>query len=156
MLAVAPSVRTAEAPTEESVRKLMSLTHWSESHELALQNIDASVQASLRQIFHPQDDSQEKAFAAKAAEIAAKIKEELRSEKVEPMYIDAYRKNLTQREVDDMIAFYASESGKSVVAKMPVITQQAGEAMQQRANAVFAEQMRKELWPFLRPLPGKE
>jgi len=55
-----------------------------------------------------------------------------------------------------MIAFYTSESGKSVIAKMPIITQQANEIMQQRANDVFAEQMRKELWPFLRPLPGKE
>src|SRR5262249_384810 len=119
MLVAAPSVRTAEAPpSEESVRKLLSLTRWRESFELSLQNIDVSVQASLRQIIQTQD---EKAFAAKTAEIAAKIKQELTPEKVEPIYIDAYRKNLTQREVDDMIAFYSSEGGKSVVAKMPLI-----------------------------------
>jgi hypothetical protein len=154
---IAWSARAQETPpSEASVRKLMSLMGWRESHETSLKYIDLSVQTALRQTFHPQDDGQEKAFTAKAAEIAAKIKEELKPEKLEPIYIDIYCKSFTQREVDDIIAFYSSDSGKSVMAKMPVIAQQSSEVMQQRANAVFSEEMRKELWPFIRPLPGKE
>jgi uncharacterized protein len=157
ILAATNAARAQETlPSEDSVRQLMNLMRWRESHETSLKYIDLAVQAALRQTFHPQDDSQEKAFAAKAAEIAAKVKEALRPEKLEPVFIDIYRKSLTRREVEDMIAFYSTDTGKSVLAKIPAIGQQSGEIIEQRANAVFSEQMRKELWPFLRPLPGKE
>jgi hypothetical protein len=153
---VRPPVLAEDPPSEESVRELLNLLGWKKMHEGFLQGIELSVQASLRQFIRPQDESGERAFAAKAAGISAKIKEELKPEKAESIYIRVYRKNLTQREVEDMIAFYKSESGKSVMAKMPLINKQVGETIQPRAEAIFSEQLRKELAPFLRPLPGKE
>ena len=157
MLALAPPARTAEAlPSGESVRELLRLMQWRDAHEIFLQNLDPSLQVALRQIFHPQDESQEKAFAAKAAEFAAKVKEALSPEKVESIYIDVYRKNLTRQEVEDMIAFYSSETGRSLVAKNPLIIKQVGEAIQPRVEAAFFEQVRRELRPFLRRLPSTE
>jgi hypothetical protein len=157
VLIAAHTVRAQEnLPSEESIRKLLNLLEWKKMHEAFLQGLELSVSASLRQMFHAQNDSQEKALSTKAAEIAAKIKEELKPEKVESIYIGIYRKNLTRREVEDMIAYYSSETGKSVMVKMPLINKQVGEAIQPRAEAVFSEQVRQELAPLLRRQPGME
>jgi hypothetical protein len=46
------------------------------------------------------------------------------------MMIQIYRDNLTQKEVDGMLKFYRSESGRAYVEKMPAITQEVMQKMQ--------------------------
>ena len=42
-------------------------------------------------------------------------------DKMEPMYIDLYRQTFTQKEVNDILAFYRTPSGQSMIEKMPVL-----------------------------------
>jgi hypothetical protein len=75
------------------------------------------------------------------------MKAEINPEALEPVYVEIYRKTLTQQEVDGMLAFYKTDAGKAVVTKMPIIMRQASEIMMQRMQKVFPKlhQMQEEM-----------
>ena len=57
----------------------------------------------------------------------------------------AYAQNLSEKELRDMLAWTTSESGQSIRAKMPVITQQLMATMQPHLAAMMPTMMRKTL-----------
>jgi uncharacterized protein len=65
------------------------------------------------------------------------LKTEMSFERVEGIYIGSYLKTLTQQEIDGMIAFYKSETGKVALEKMPLISQDSMEAIQRRVQTWF-------------------
>ena len=159
VLTAAGHARAQETPpTERSVQQLLNLLDLKKMHEDFLKGIEASAQASMRQTVAQQNMGkiQEKAYADWVANTVAKLKQEMSVENLQAIYIESYRKVLTQQEVDGMIAFYSSETGKAVVAKMPVIMQQIAETMQRRMQAWWQEEMRKEGKSLLRPPPSTE
>jgi hypothetical protein len=56
---------------------------------------------------------------------------------LEPIYIDIYTQSFTQHEIDGMIAFYKSEPGRAVLAKMPLVMQKTMLAMQTRMTTMM-------------------
>jgi len=50
---------------------------------------------------------------------------EIGFEKLVPKYIPIYRKHLTEKDLDGIIAFYESESGKKLAEKTPLILVEA-------------------------------
>jgi uncharacterized protein len=57
----------------------------------------------------------------------------------------AYAQNLSEKELRDMLAWTTSESGQSIRAKMPVITQQLMATMQPHLAAMMPTMMHKTL-----------
>jgi hypothetical protein len=53
-------------------------------------------------------------------------------EKLKPAYVELFAAAYTESELDDIIAFYKSPSGRSMVAKNPLLMTKAAEIMQQR------------------------
>ena len=80
------------------------------------------------------------------AKMVAMLKEELRWDVLEPMYIGIYRDSLTQAEVDGMLEFYAGPTGQAVIRKMPLIMKNTMAAMQGRMGPMMErmQQMAKE------------
>jgi hypothetical protein len=68
-------------------------------------------------------------FAEKMDKIVA---EELSWTRMKAFSLQIYRESFTQKEVEDLIAFYESPTGQAFVAKMPVVTQKSIALMQQR------------------------
>jgi len=59
------------------------------------------------------------------------MREAMSWKKMEPLVIDLYSKNFTEKEITDMLNFYKTESGQSVLKKMPVLM---GESMEMGQN----------------------
>lgn len=57
------------------------------------------------------------------AQMVRVMKEDMSWEKIEPLIVDVYSRNFTEREVDDILAFYKTKTGKSLLKKMPSVTQ---------------------------------
>jgi hypothetical protein len=55
---------------------------------------------------------------------AAAMKGEMTWEKMKEPMIDVYLKHYTEIEINDMLAFYNTESGKSIIKKMPAVMEQ--------------------------------
>ena len=78
------------------------------------------------------------------------IRDELSWEKMMPSYIRIYRETFTDKELNDLIAFYESPTGKMFVKKTPVILEKTSSVMQQkmvsilsRMNAMLEESMKQ-------------
>lgn len=78
------------------------------------------------------------------------IRDELSWEKMMPSYIRIYRETFTEKELNDLIAFYESPTGKMFVKKTPVILEKTSSVMQQkmvsilsRMNAMLEESMKQ-------------
>jgi hypothetical protein len=80
---------------------------------------------------------QQKIMDQTAVEMAAVLKQEMRWEEFEPLMIAVYKKSFTQKEMDGMLAFYKSDVGQSIVAKMPQVMQNSMQLMQSRMGAIM-------------------
>ena len=140
ILFAAPFARAQDAPpSEASIRELMQLMDWRTGREVAFQNMESSLQSQLRQMakMGAMNERQERRIPEITAEAMAIYKEEITLEKLEPIYIDIYRKTLTQKEIDGIIAFYKSDAGKAYVAKFPMLSRQINDALTERQNAAM-------------------
>lgn len=57
-------------------------------------------------------------------------------EAMAPALIEVYRKVYTEQEVQDMLAFYRTPTGRSLVRKQPLVMQHSMEAMQVRMKTL--------------------
>jgi len=134
----------APPPSEASIKELLSLTDRGKVVELMLKQMDAAMDASMREIAGDRTPTpeREKILADMRSKMVALFKEEMSPEVFEPMLVDVYRNNFTQQEVDGMLKFYKSDAGKAVLNKMPVVIQQTMQTMQGRW-AAFASKMQE-------------
>lgn len=84
--------------------------------EVMMQNMSAQmgVQPTEQHIF----DSYYK-------EMTSVMKEDMGWEKMKPLILDVYNRNFSEQEIDDMLAFYSTETGKSLLKKMPAVMQES-------------------------------
>ncbi len=53
------------------------------------------------------------------------LKEDMSWQKMKPFVIDIYRRNFSEKEIDDMLAFYGTETGQALLQKMPTVMQES-------------------------------
>jgi hypothetical protein len=68
---------------------------------------------------------QQKIIDDMRSKINALFKEQMKWDALEPAFVDIYRRSFSQQEIDGMLLFYKSETGRAVVTKMPVVMQHA-------------------------------
>lgn len=59
------------------------------------------------------------------AKVVKLVSDEMGWDKLKGPMADIYARNFTEKEIADMLAFYQSETGKAMVAKMPQMTQES-------------------------------
>lgn len=92
-------------------------------------------------------------FESYMRKLTAAMKEEMSWEKMREPVIQIYMRNYTQKEAEDMLAFFATDSGQSMLRKMPVVMQESMETSQSMYQAFmprltalskeFAEELRR-------------
>lgn len=55
------------------------------------------------------------------------INKEIKADEITEMIINVYDKHFTEKEIDDILAFYNTQTGKKFVEKLPIILQDAGQ-----------------------------
>lgn len=125
VLAAASFLAQAAAPTQQSIEKLLVLSHADKIIDSIKPQIGLSVRASIEQAMkgrtpNPEEQKVIDAYVAKCIEIT---NTSLTMEQLKPLYIQLYTKYFTQADVDGLNAFYQSPAGKSLVTKMPQLMQ---------------------------------
>jgi hypothetical protein len=112
-------------PSEASVRELLEVTNGKSVLEGAWNQLDGLMEKAMKDAIgnKPVTAKQEKIMAAMRAETVELIRSEMSWDKMEPMYIRQYSQTFSQAEIDGMLAFYKSDAGKAVTAKMPQLVQ---------------------------------
>lgn len=133
LFAALPALAQQSAPpSDESLRQLLETTHASRILDTLLTAFDSGMQNGMREALKGArpNAKQQQIIDDMRGQIVAAFRATLSWQKLEPIYLDVYRRNLTQQEVNDMLAFYRTPSGRAVVEKMPLVMQQASQAAQ--------------------------
>lgn len=109
----------------DSIEKLLVVTQTEKVMETMFQNMDSLIKSTMNQSFQKQNMSAEgrKIMDAFMERMILIMKDEMSWERLKPLYIQIYSETFTQEEIDDLLAFYASQTGQAFVEKMPVVMQ---------------------------------
>ncbi len=152
LLAMLASPVYAAPVQDASIEKLLSLTDAKKLHDSVIADSDEIVDSTLKPMLMREKTTPEQtafvdSFLMKYKKI---IRDELSWEKMMPSYIRIYRETFTDKELNDLIAFYESPTGKMFVKKTPVILEKTSSVMQQkmvsilsRMNAMLEESMKQ-------------
>ena len=141
------------APVQDaSIEKLLTLTDAKKIHESIISESDELIDSSIKPMLHrdkmtPEQQQLMDSFLAKYKAI---IKDELSWKKMLPAYIQIYRDTFTEKELNELIAFYESPTGQMFIKKTPVILDKTSKVMQQkmvsiltRMDSVLSETMKE-------------
>lgn len=82
-------------------------------------------------------------FDAHMNKLITILQEDMSWEKFKEPLIDIYLKHYTEKEIQDMLAFYQTETGRSMVSKMPLVMND---------SMLFSQEMMKSLLPKIQSL----
>lgn len=122
----------AAPPSDSSLRQLLEITNSKTLFESTMAGVDAEAKAMTQQLLKGREltAADQEVLERMNARLVAMMQEEMRWETLEPRYLDIYRQSFTQAEVDGMLRFYKSPTGKAVIEKMPVVMQHTMQLMQ--------------------------
>ena len=125
-------------PSAASVKQLLVVSEARKLLDAASAQIDSSMEIGMRQAVQgqPITAEQQKVLDDMRVKTVALIREFLTWEQLEPIMADIYTRTFTQNEVDGMLAFYATDAGKAMIAKMPLVMQSSSQAMQARMGTL--------------------
>lgn len=140
-LACQSAVADETPASEASVRELLAVMDSRKAIENTLSQVDAMMQASIKDALQGKTltADQERIFADMRARMLALLNDAMQWEVLEPMFIDVYEKFFSQKEVEGMIKFYKSETGRAVIAKLPTVLQHTTGLMQDRMAAMMPQ-----------------
>jgi hypothetical protein len=123
--------------TEKSVNELMTLTNVDRVIESIYGQMDQMMAGMAQQMgIQP---SEQATFDQYMNKLSTLIRQEVTWEKLKTPMMAVYIDNFTQKEIDDMVAFYKTESGRSMISKMPAVMQQSMQISQQKMMALMPQ-----------------
>lgn len=136
---VLPAFAADRPASEASVKRLIEVTDSKKLVDNVMLQMDSMMKASMKQALADQalTAEQEKVMLETQEKLAGLVKDELKWEALEPMFLDIYQKSFTQKEVDGMLSFYKSPAGQAVIKKMPQVMQTTMQIMQARMSKLL-------------------
>jgi uncharacterized protein len=134
----------AESPSAASLDKLLAVTQAEKLTDSVVQQVNATMRPMMEQALETKTMTAEQrerankfmsSFVEKMNKIMA---DELSWDRMKAMNLQIYGEAFTQQEVDDLIVFYESPTGKAFVEKMPLVMQKSMTLMQQRMGPMMA------------------
>lgn len=129
----------AEPAQETSIEKLLTLTDAQKLCDSALADTDAIIETTLRPMLQIEGITPEKRKMLESFlnQYKAIIREEFSWQKTLPDYIRIYREIFTEEEIQSLIVFYESPTGKMFVRKTPLIMDKMNDVLNQKMAAII-------------------
>ncbi|MDK2126973.1 DUF2059 domain-containing protein [Parachitinimonas caeni] len=143
LIALLPLSALAAPPSDKSVEKLLEVTQTKRLVDSISNQVNGMIKPMFTQMMDAQNLPPEKRKDAEqymdsfAKKMAVIIKDELTWDKYKPIYVKIYKESLTQEDVDGLITFYQSPTGKVVIEKMPLLMQKSVAETQQRMGPMM-------------------
>jgi uncharacterized protein len=142
-LATPPLTAQEARPTEASVRRVLAAAHLDTILDTYSTQIESSLRSGVQRELAGQTlNAQQSAIMQQMQDkLVALMREEMDWKRMEPQIIELYLNTFTQREVNGMLKWYTSPTGKAVVAKEPLVAQQVSDYAQERVQDVVPKLM---------------
>ncbi len=137
----APVAYAGEASKTAKVEEFLRLTKMDETlrqtMDLAMHQVKAGVAQQITGVkLSPDQQTALEDFQDKVARV---ISDALAWEKLKPAYVKLFTEAYSEAELDDIVAFYRSPTGQSMVAKGPSLMAKSSELAQQKLAAVMPQ-----------------
>jgi len=115
-----------EAPaSDETIRELLTVSNAKGLVQGVYAQLDDYMAKAMKEA---QGDvklnaEQEKLMVEMRGKLIAAMQDQMSWEKLEPLYIKLYKDTFSQKELEGVLAFYKTEAGKALLAKLPTLTQ---------------------------------
>ena len=134
----------AQDSKRESVEELLRVTNADSMIESIYAQMDQAFAGMGQQIgIKP---SEQEAFDNYLKNVALTMKKEMSWEKMKEPMIDIYLTHFSEKEIQDLLKFYKTDSGRSMIDKMPAVMMDSMKLSQQmmqnffpKLNAMIAE-----------------
>ncbi|HVU08751.1 MAG TPA: DUF2059 domain-containing protein [Verrucomicrobiae bacterium] len=138
VLAFAVSTHAAP-PTDASIEQLLELTQTGKMMDAAFNQMDGFMKANMKQITKGETltADQQAIMEKQQAKTLAIIKDELSWDKMKDSFVQVYRDTFSQEEIDGLIAFYKSPTGRAFVAKQPELMKNTMTMLQQHMTPMM-------------------
>jgi len=139
LLVALPLQAQEPRPSAASVRELIAVMDAQKMTDGMFTQLDSAMQAGMQQalVGLTLNADQQKILDDMRTKWVTLFKAELAWTTFEPMLIDIYQQSFTDQEVNGMLQFYKSPSGKAVIAKMPAVMQSSLQAAQARLASLM-------------------
>jgi hypothetical protein len=123
--------------SEASIREYLAVTKARELVDGSYAQVHQMMRDAMRSAApNGFNEAQTRIMEDMSTRIVAILQDEMGWEKLEQDFIEIYRATLTQDEVDGMVAFYKSDAGRALTAKMPAIMEKTMGLMTQRLQVM--------------------
>lgn len=138
---ISPAFAADTPPSDASLHELMEVMHMHSTLDSTLKQVEGMMRSSVESGLAGKslDDGQRKIVESGEVKMRDLIVSTMTWDKMEPMYLDIYRRSFSQKEIDDTLTFYKSPSGQAVVAKLPVVMQETMKSVQAEMNTLTPE-----------------
>ena len=136
-----PLLSIAAPPTMKSIEDVFELTHAEKVIDGMKPQIHALIKAEIDKAIagHSIGAEEQKAidiYISKSDEITS---EYLKFDRLKPIYIKLYSETFTQEEIDGLVTFYKTPSGKALIIKMPKLVQNLMAGMPELLSPMMAQ-----------------
>lgn len=124
----------AAAPSVASIEKLLTVTQSEKIVDQVFENLDGFMKGVVDQSVkqNGMDEQGRLIMDNFMVRMVKVMKQELSWENTKPIYVQVYGENFTQKEIDDLLIFYATPTGKALIEKMPAVMNKSMELTQAR------------------------
>lgn len=140
---VTVSVANDKPATKEQIQRLFDVMDIRKQSHLMMESMQKQMQTMTAQMLKTRYPQITPAELARAAKISADSLKDVPMDAMLDDMIPIYQKYLTQTDVDAMIAFYSSPTGKKLMQEMPEITQEAMQVSYQRMQKQIDNAMQR-------------
>ncbi len=143
LLAAQPLLAQEARPSEASVRGVLAAAHLDTILGSYGTQVEESLRAGIQHELEGQTlNAEQRAIMDRMQEqMVALMHEELDWKRMEPKLIELYRNTFTQGEINGMLKWYTSPTGRAVVAKQPLVTAQMADYAQERVQDMVPKLM---------------
>ncbi len=141
----------AATPSDKSIETLLQLTKVESMMESLYAGMEQVMQQGMKQAAAGRQltPAQQRSLDQLPAKFVEAMRQELTWSTLKPQYVQIYKETFTQTEVNDLIRFYRTPSGRSLIDKMPVVMQKSM-AVAQGQLQTFIPRVRKAIDDTLR------
>ena len=125
---------SSKAEKVDALVEVMNLDEMLDSMNIQINNMIGSMHTQLEV-----SESERPLFEEYHQQVLAIMQAELSWEQFEPMMVNIYNKHFSEEEITAMLEFYRSETGQSILSKMPVVMQESMVTSQAMAQRLMPE-----------------
>lgn len=136
-LFLSASVFAQENASSSSVNQLLEVSNSKMIHEAVMKDFGKMVEQSMQNTLKEMPAEKQQQFKESLAEIEKLVQEEMSWEKIKPEYVKIYQETYTQKEINDLIRFYKTPSGKSFIKKQPQLIERSSQMAVEKMSIVL-------------------